>query len=662
LAQSQAILKQGDCGGRSDFRLELRAIRINGAVMWSDNETDRDFLNFAFVAEIASEIIVQAQGRPLSMGISGSWGVGKSSMMKLLAKSLRDRSGERFLFVEFSAWRYQSYDDTRAALMEVIARAILEKIESEQTVADGILEKAKGLIKRVNWFRLASVSASTVAALAVGLPPLGLVGEGVAAVKSLTDGRVTKEDFEGAQKVAAHVRDAGLLNEKKDNTTPETPPKEIQEFRNELKDTLHELGLTLVVLIDDLDRCLPQTAIATLEAMHLFLFMDRTAFIIAADDEMIRRAVRSHFSAANLTEDLVTNYFDKLIQVPIRVPPLGTQDVRAYLMLLFIENSTLTATDRDRDRVREQICARLSETWSGKRIDRPFVDSLIGVVPAELAQQLDIADRLAPILTRSSKIAGNPRLIKRFLNTLAIRKAIAKAQKVNLDEAALTKMLLFERCGSERAYAQLVAAINESDEGKPEFLKELEVAAVNGPEVLKLDGEWNTDFVREWLTLDPPLAEVDLRGVVYVSRERIPVISSADRLSSEAAAILEALVKLTSQNPAVGQKLRELSAPELALVTERILTRARAVEQWGIPPILNAMLLLAGVEGPHVGAIARFLQALPPSRITPAIVPLLADKQWANEVLSTWAESPDAPAPVKRAIASADKKKTARVV
>ena len=36
---------------------------------------------------------------------------------------------------------------------------------------------------------------------------------------------------------------------------------------------------------------------------------------------------------------MVINYFDKLIQVPIRVPPLGTQEVRAYLMLLFVENS-----------------------------------------------------------------------------------------------------------------------------------------------------------------------------------------------------------------------------------------------------------------------------------------------------------------------------------
>jgi predicted KAP-like P-loop ATPase len=42
---------------------------------------------------------------------------------------------------------------------------------------------------------------------------------------------------------------------------------------------------------------------------------------------MIKHAVRHHFK--DVDDKLVTCYFDKLIQVPIRVPPLGTQEVRA---------------------------------------------------------------------------------------------------------------------------------------------------------------------------------------------------------------------------------------------------------------------------------------------------------------------------------------------
>ena len=40
--------------------------------MWSDNETDRDFLNFRHVGSMVAEMIVQADGRPLNRpGIPG---------------------------------------------------------------------------------------------------------------------------------------------------------------------------------------------------------------------------------------------------------------------------------------------------------------------------------------------------------------------------------------------------------------------------------------------------------------------------------------------------------------------------------------------------------------------------------------------------------------
>jgi predicted KAP-like P-loop ATPase len=71
------------------------------------------------------------------------------------------------------------------------------------------------------------------------------------------------------------------------------------------------------VLIDDLDRCLPETTISTLEAIRLFLFLKNTAFVIAADNDMIKHAVRKHFVGIE-NDLLVTSYFDKLIQVPIR--------------------------------------------------------------------------------------------------------------------------------------------------------------------------------------------------------------------------------------------------------------------------------------------------------------------------------------------------------
>ena len=164
---------------------------------------------------------------------------------------------------------------------------------------------------------------------------------------------------------------------------------------------------------------------------------------------MIRQAVRVHFKNVDLDDELVTNYFDKLIQIPLRVPPLGTQEVRAYLMLLHVDKAGLG--EDEVERVRGAVCDRLSESWKGKRADLAFMLDLLPECPPDLRRNLELSDRLAPLLASAMHVAGNPRLIKRFLNTLWIRLAVARAQGVAVDESTLAKVLLFERCASESA-------------------------------------------------------------------------------------------------------------------------------------------------------------------------------------------------------------------
>ena len=511
--------------------------------MWPDTETEEDFLNFSGVAATVAEIIVQAQRRPISIGVSGAWGVGKSSMIRLIRKELANRGhkgGPKFIFVEFNAWLYQGYDDARAALMDVIATKLHAQAEAEKSAVD----KTKDLLKRVDWLRTAKLAGSALA-LAAGVPPIGLVGELYDVVKKVGARQLDEATIKEAEKAASEAASTigGLLKPK----AALSPPREIQELRNTFEEALREMGVTLIVLIDDLDRCLPPTTISTLEAIRLFLFLENTAFVIAADNQMIKHAVKRHFEGIT-DDDLVTSYFDKLIQVPIRVPPLGTQEVRAYMMLLFVENSGI---DKGlKELIRAKVCEQLSQTWQGKRVDRAFVQSL-GELPAELVARLDAADRLAPMMTKASGINGNPRLIKRFLNALAIRMAISRAHNVGVDEAALAKMLLFERSGNPKAYAELTSAVNADPRGRPEFLSDWEKKAVAG-EQLKLDEPWNDPFMQEWLALPPQLADQDLRGLLYVSREYAPLITPEDRLSSDGAEVLSALL----EHPAMAQSFK----------------------------------------------------------------------------------------------------------
>src|SRR3984957_10765815 len=204
---------------------QLRSLRLRETRMWPDNETARDFLNFSGVAETVAEIIVQARGRPISIGVSGAWGIGKSSMIKLTQASLADRArteAERdFVFVEFNAWLYQGYDDARAALMDVIA----SKLEEEAKARETALDKVAGLIKRIRWLRVAKLVAGTGASLAFGVPPVGLIGE-IWGLGQRALGGVDGKLIADAEGKVGEVADAagGFLGPKADTS----PPKEIQ--------------------------------------------------------------------------------------------------------------------------------------------------------------------------------------------------------------------------------------------------------------------------------------------------------------------------------------------------------------------------------------------------------------------------------------------------
>ena len=605
--------------------------------MWPDNETERDFLNFSGVADTVAEIIVQADGRPISIGVSGAWGVGKSSMIMLIRRALQARH-ESFVFVEFNAWLYQGYDDARAALLDVIATKLTEQAEQNNIA----LHKAQDLLRRVNWLRAAKLATSSALALALGLPPVGLLADAHQIGRTALDGQADEETLAAAGELAGKARGnlSGLLRPQ-----PEaSPPREIQAIRNCFEQTLSALGVRLVVLIDDLDRCLPPTTISTLEAIRLFLFLQNTAFVIAADDTMIKHAVRSHFSGVD--DVTVINYFDKLIQVPIRVPPLGTQEVRAYLMLLFVENSTLPAPEKED--IRAKVCTQLAQTWRGHRVDRAFMQTTHSALPADLISRFDTADRLAPLMTTAKEIAGNPRLIKRFLNALSIRMAISRVHGVSVDEAVLAKMLLFERCALTAAYEALTSAVSNDDEGRPRFLAAWEDTALAGKE-LDLREPWDHPFIRDWLAVPPRLAQLDLRGVLYVSREHAPLVTPEDRLSSEGAELLAAIIDQPEMASAMLQRLARVPGSEITVIMDRVLERARQIQRWGTPPILEAALAVGAADPVQGLRLAAFLRERPPNQIKPGIVPKIGDQPWAGDVFQSWYHAAVAP-PVKAAI------------
>lgn len=592
--------------------------------MWADIDAKSDFLNFSEVAELVIDVVGSPSMRPVSVGVFGTWGTGKSTILNLIEDGLSEGENEgRYIVVRFDAWLYQGFDDARAALMEVIAAELLKVTEEDKSLFD----KAKSLFKRVNKMRALGLAVDA-AALAHGVPTLGVFTKGFSALGELMSGggddKAVGELKEAGKKAREEAKELVEAEEKK------TPPEEIAAFRDEFEEVLRGLGKTLVVFVDNLDRCLPQQTIHTLEALRLYLFMDHTAFVVAADEDMVRHSVSKFF--LDLDDRHITDYLDKLIQVPVRVPALGVQEIRAYLFMLFASADPDVGEGR-LDALRLQLEDSLRKAWEEEPISTERALTVLGTVSADLTRAFGIADRMAAMLVHAEQVRGNPRIIKRMLNVVRMRSKVAKRRSMPIDEALIAKFALFERCADSAALSHLHKEINEAQEGKPEILVKL--SQLLGDEKAFEDAcpkEWKSRhaFVREWLALDPPLTDANLRPLVYLNRETMPLRGIKGGLSEAATEGLRVLRRAASTNSTiVVEAAQGIPSPERLSVMKALIGQMRSHADWVVAPAgVHGAIALARVAPEPAADLAAFLRNANPEKLPPWLNVLVKEDRW----------------------------------
>ena len=599
--------------------------------MWHDVETADDLLNFSLIASIATQLVFESNGEPVSIGVSGKWGTGKSSLVKMIGQKLQNEAPDQeYVFLEFNAWLYQGYDDAKLALLQSVSDKILSIAKERESLVD----KAIGFAKRINYFRALKIvgSAATGALLggAIGGPIGGILGV-VSGISSA--GKITQEDVDKLKidysKLSPEI--SSLLNPAQETSLP----KQIEDLRTGLTSLLKDLKINLVVLVDDLDRCMPDTAISTLEAMRLLLFVPRTAFIIAADEGMIRSAVRSHFSQTNLDNDLVTNYFDKLIQVPLRVPRLSANDVKAYVIILLSELAVKKKTIPDicAKNAKSIILEKTKRSWQGL-LSKKDLQEAFGDYSPKLEKEISIALEIAEILSSTKEIAGNPRLIKRFLNNLIIRQRIAEAQGLAIVFEQLVKLQLFERCATSSAFDYLARLVLDSSDGKPRFLIKIENDLQKGNSYNPPDTSWNNPFIESWLGINPRLSDVDLRPLLYLSREKFISSSNIDDISDDARILLESLIASDGTFDIFSEKLNDLGEVESEKIFSRLKIKSRS-EQWSFE-YLQKCLFIVSIYPSLSNELITLLKEIPGENRPAPLIPLIKKYNWAAEILDVW--------------------------
>ena len=235
---------------------------------------------------------------------------------------------------------------------------------------------------------------------------------------------------------------------------------------------------TLVVLVDDLDRCTPERIIDNLEAIKLFLNVERTAFVIGADPRIVRHAIRLRYAkrATESTDNeeaerLVKDYLEKLIQIPYRLPRLSPSEIETYMVLLFCQRYL----NHDESRACLQACRELRSRNRYSSFGYADVTTAIGKkeLPMQLSSALSFCASAAPLIADGLK--GKPRQVKRFLNAFLLRQELAHVAKLrDVRSDVLVKLMILEYA-HEELFSQLFTWQAEQH-GYPKQIVALEAA------------------------------------------------------------------------------------------------------------------------------------------------------------------------------------------
>ena len=555
--------------------------------MWSDNETTEDLLGFQVHVDLIRSIVTDPEMLPATIGVFGDWGSGKTSVMKMLEKSFNpndyeddlkeQQKCERIVCLYFNGWLFEGYDDAKSAILS----SILLQLGEHKSLGSKIQGKVVNLLKSVNYMRLARLGLQSVALPAVA----AYISGGASLVPGLVNTISSFLNIEEKQSEGTNSEERETEEEEKEEKTDweelikidKTPagPLDVKSFRSQFSDLIAQCEIdSLVVLIDDLDRCSPERIIDNLEAIKLFLNVEHTAFVIGADPRIVRHAIATRYKPDEIQEQgnqeesaqrLVIDYLEKLIQIPYHLPRLSPAEVETYMVLLFCL----------RDLKKEDAKKCLDAFNSFRSNDRYSVFGYANVkealgeneVPDLLSKSLTFCTTAAPSITEGLK--GNPRQIKRFLNAFMLRKQLAEVAKLEyiLDEV-LVKLMVLEYVHPEQ-YQQLYGW-QTAAEGFPEEIQNLE-SSIRAPnedpsnekssvlssnedidgkedtgkelETRKTISGWETSSIQKWIAMEPALSDVDLRDYFWISRDRLQsTFSGISMVSPIVRRILEGLV------------------------------------------------------------------------------------------------------------------------
>lgn len=254
-------------------------------------------LGFQPMASALATLIQRSEPR-FAVGIFGGWGCGKSTLLEAIE---RNTNRDEAVVVKFNAWRYEREPHLIVPLLDTI-RGSLAAWASEHEGRAG--PQAASMAERI-----------------------GRV------VRALTRGFSAQVGLPGAVSVSFDAgRALDAMSPQSDDLANAPQSLYFAAFQ-ELSAAFGEIETAnfsrIVVFVDDLDRCLPTSALTVLESMKLFFDMPGFVFVVGLDERVVERAVWTKFAqdtpaaAPRVDVQVEREYVKKIFQIPYTLPALA---------------------------------------------------------------------------------------------------------------------------------------------------------------------------------------------------------------------------------------------------------------------------------------------------------------------------------------------------
>jgi len=414
----------------------------------------RDSKESSEYAKLSEEIKEQEEGyrniEPLTVGLFGEWGSGKTHLLKLTESKVNEiqldekelkEADKTFpqitIPIFFNAWRFEKEEHLIIPLFQTMLAQIeaYEHLSTDdkvkQTLHKGKKQFELLLFSLKKGFKVPTNIKSTVASLLTG---------DLSAVMEFIDTEKISKEFEkkSNEEFGQKKQLEALLSSNRIESVYMNIPQYIEKISINNR-------LSFVFLIDDLDRCLPENTLKMLESIKLFLDVPSCAFVLAIDDDVVERGVAYHYrdylhehnnTIIHLQEEKVENqkakqqelpitgheYLEKMIQLPFRIPVIGTDNVLEFLEKNYRERFEALLEDKEEKQKKEQ-----------KEVHKEYVD---------VKEQNSKTDEILKFFSKT--IPPKPRKIKRTAMLFETKVRLLKQIELERKDRLIAKITLLE--------------------------------------------------------------------------------------------------------------------------------------------------------------------------------------------------------------------------